>query len=73
MKGLDNISADLKSHVFNSDTWWMLNKHVFQLNIKELFGTPDIDTLANRINCQVSKYYSWRQEPNTLAGAFLQT
>ena len=69
------IERNIVSRVFfkNLDTEWMLNKQVFQM-ICKMFGTPDIDLFANRLNCQVQRYFSYKEDPHTEGiDAFLQS
>lgn len=66
VKGSENIQADKESRQFNSDTEWMLNTNVFD-SITKVFGVPDFDLFASRINHQVPLYYSWRADPNAVA------
>ena len=40
----------------------MLSKPIFQ-RIVSLFGKPDIDFFASRLNAQVETYVSWRPQP----------
>ena len=57
-----NVVADRESRTQNLDTEWMLETSVFQ-QLCEIFGTPEIDLFASRINHQLDKYVSWRPDP----------
>lgn len=68
-----NQQADRESRKFNIDTEWKLKRSVF-LQITDIFGRPDIDLFANRINSQLERYYSWRPDPSAQAiDAFRQS
>lgn len=57
-----NVVADRESRTQNLDTEWMLDENVFQ-RLCEIFGTPEIDLFAFRINHQLEQYVSWRPDP----------
>jgi hypothetical protein len=57
----ENI-ADVESRKFNDNIELMLNKNIFKLLI-EIWGTPDIDLFATRLNNQLSTYSSWKPDP----------
>ena len=59
--GVCNITADEKLRNVSDATEWQLNHSHFQ-KICTIFGTPDIDLFASRLNRQVSKYVSWHPE-----------
>ena len=54
------------SRNFNFSTEWMITDKVFKL-ITQLFGKPEIDMFASRINNKLEKYVSWKQEPQAIA------
>ena len=62
IKGKENVEADQLSRVFDERTEWMLNREVFQ-EIVLLWGRPEIDLFASRINAQVAKFISWLPDP----------
>ena len=62
--GIHNTLADTASREFHDSAEWMLSPSVFQ-NIVHLWGTPDIDLFASRLNKQLPIYASWRPEPNS--------
>jgi hypothetical protein len=54
--------TDVESRKFNDNIEWMLNKNIFKLII-EIWGTPDIDLFATRLNTQLSTYSYWKRDP----------
>ena len=70
VKGIHNVKADQESRIKNFDTEWMLRPHIFK-RLCQIFGTPDIDLFASRINAQVKTYVSWKPDPGaTYVNAF---
>ena len=63
---VDNVLADKASRVFYDTTEWKLNEAVFS-DIIKLWGKPEIDTFASRLNYQTLPYVSWRPDPQTIA------
>ena len=59
--GSSNVDADQLSRNLNLNLEWMLSKPIFQ-RIVSLFGKPDIDLFASRLNAQVETYVSWRPQ-----------
>ena len=63
LPGIDNEIADYESRkVEKLDSEWMLRKDIFN-DLCGLFGTPDIDMFATRLNCQIDKYVAWKPDP----------
>ena len=60
--GTSNVSADDLSRNFKADTEWALSNDVFA-RLCSLFGVPDIDLFASRLNHKVPKYASWKPDP----------
>ena len=60
--GVCNVAADQLSREFNFDLEWMLSRAVFQ-NIVKVFGQPDLDLFASRLNAQLPDYVSWKPDP----------
>ena len=60
--GASNASADDLSRNFKADTEWALRYDVF-VRVCSLFGVPDIDLFASRLNHKVPKYASWKPDP----------
>lgn len=56
--GVENTEADLASRVFNDQTEWKLDPLILT-DIFTLFGKPDLDLFASRLNHQLSRYVSW--------------
>lgn len=68
--GNDNIEADRKSRKFNDHIEWQLNVDKFN-KICKLWGRPEIDLFASRLNKQVHKFCSWTLDPeSTFVDAF---
>lgn len=70
LPGALNVEADNQSRQFNERTDWHLREDVFQ-QISKVWGTPDIDLFASKLNYQLPKYVSWKPDPwATLFDAF---
>ena len=63
--GKENFEADFKSRREYQDAEWMLNPKIF--NEAQIFPSfkPQIECFANRINTQLSEYFSRRPDPET--------
>ena len=66
LPGALNVVADKKSRVFQDETEWQLNSKQFA-NICSVFGTPEIDIFASRLNTQLQRFISWRPDPEAEA------
>lgn len=64
LPGIHNLVADKSSRVFNDQLEWMLNRQVF-CELCAIFGTPDIDLFASRLNAQLNRYISWKPDPGS--------
>ena len=62
-KGCLNIEADFLSRNFDDSAEWMLNKGCFD-KICRLWGQPEVDLFASRVNRQVDKFVSWHPDPD---------
>ena len=62
IKGKDNVEADQASRNFSDDIEYKLKQEVFDY-ICQLYGKPDVDLFASRINKQVSTYIAWNPDP----------
>ena len=60
--GVLNFEADKSSRQFNERIEWQLQPGIF-LKIIAIFGTPEIDLFACRLNNQLPKYVSWKPDP----------
>lgn len=60
--GKDNTRADAASRKFNDQHEWKLNENIFRELFSD-FGTPEIDLFASRLNNQVSRFCSWKPDP----------
>ena len=58
--GKNNTQADRASRHFDDNTEWMLRQDIF-LSITQLWGKPEIDPFASRLNAQLPCYASWNQ------------
>lgn len=61
--GVSNVEADAESRAHNIDTEWMLDPYIFN-KVCNIFGKPDIDLFASRLNAQLPNYVAWRPDPN---------
>ena len=64
--GIENTEADLASRVFNDQREWKLDPRVLT-DVFTLFGKPDLDLFASRLNFQLPRYVSWIPDPNAVA------
>ena len=62
LPGVLNFEADKSSRQFNERIEWQLKPGIF-LKIIDIFGTPEIDLFACRLNNQLPKYVSWKPDP----------
>lgn len=62
LPGVQNCLADRESRVFNDDTEWALDLHIFE-QICQVFGVMNIDLFASRLNYKIQPYVSWRPDP----------
>ena len=62
LPGVDNVDADYESRHFNDRSEWSLNGNTF-LKLTEIFGTPDIDLFASRLNTKCKCYEAWQRDP----------
>lgn len=58
----DNSVADAESRRCHQDTEWMLSDDAFT-QIKQRFGSPDVDLFASRLNNKCEMYASWDRDP----------
>lgn len=61
--GTENTIADAESRKFNYQVEWQLNKDIF-CDICELWGEPQIDLFASRLNSQLKRFCSWKPDPD---------
>ena len=64
--GVDNVEADFASRIFDNTTEWMLNKQVFA-DVTKVFGMPEIDLFASKLNTQLKRYVSWYPDRKAVA------
>lgn len=60
--GRVNLLADAASRKFNDRHEWKLSEAIFR-ELCEVFGVPNIDLFASRLNKQVPRFCSWRPDP----------
>ena len=60
--GVDNEIADYKSRNFADNPEWGLKQDIFD-TIVRVFGKPEIDLFATRLNAKLDKYVSWKPDP----------
>ena len=65
VKGSDNVTADQCSRVFNRNIEWSLCDSAFS-QICGIFGQPDIDLFASRLNHKTVRYCSYQPDPDCL-------
>ncbi|CAG2244870.1 unnamed protein product [Mytilus edulis] len=58
-------AADVESRKIDDHLEWMLDKQVFH-KLVEIWGTPDHDLFASRLNCQVKSFSSWKPDPEAV-------
>ena len=64
--GLENELADYKSRHFADNLEWSLKPEIFSRIVK-VFGKPEIDLFATRLNCKVDCFVSWKPDPQAFA------
>ena len=62
-----NVTADYESRHFQMETEWMLDKSVFKNVVLKSGFEPNIDLFASRVNCQITKFVSWKPQPEAYA------
>ena len=60
-----NVVADRESRTHNLDMEWMVKPHLFK-ELCDVYGEPEIDLFATRINHQLDQYVSWRPDPHAM-------
>ena len=60
--GKDNVKADALKKEFNLNLEWSLNDDIFAY-LCTVYGQPDIDLFASRLNKKLSRYYSLFPDP----------
>ena len=62
-----NVTADYESRHFQMETEWMLDKSVFKNVVLKSGFEPNIDLFVSRVNCQITKFVSWKPQPEAYA------
>jgi ribonuclease HI len=63
--GIENTEGDQASRVFNDAIEWSINNDTFDA-ICKVFGQPEVDLFASRLNKKVSRFYSWLPDPESV-------
>ena len=61
--GVLNVEADAESRKNETRTEWKLNSELFHYTIDSLNFNPTIDIFASRTNTQLSRFFSYRPDP----------
>ena len=64
--GVENVLADFKSRNFSDNLEWSMRDKLYQ-RIVEVFGWPEIDLFATRLNKKVDRFVSWLPDPEAEA------
>ena len=62
LPGTENVEADTASRKFQDETEWTLREDVFETLCK-IFGQPDIDLFASRLNYRIKPFAAWKPDP----------
>ena len=63
--GVDNVLADFRSRSFSDSLEWELNSKIFD-KICKVFGMPNMDLFATRLNNKCPCYASWEPDPQAV-------
>ena len=66
LPGSQNVRADKESRTRHDNMEWVLDAQLFQ-KICDVFGKPEVDLFANRLNHQLDNYMSWKPDPQASA------
>ena len=66
LPGVDNVVADYYSRHFSDNTEWSLDGKIYS-KICKVFGEPEIDLFASRLNHKTDVYVSWHPDPQAVA------
>ena len=64
--GVDNVLADYKSRHFEDNLEWCLSDKIFR-TIVSVFGKPEVDLFASRLNHKLDRFVSWKPDPQAIA------
>ena len=62
LAGVENTEADHESRVYKDWSNWRLNPRLFHA-LSQVWGPFEIDLFADRLNCQVDRFVSWKPDP----------
>ena len=72
LPGRMNTEADWESRHFDDKSSWKLDPEIFK-HLMKIVGPCTVDLFADRTNAQLSKYFSWKEDPHAQASdAMLQ-
>ena len=60
--GAQNVVADTESRLYHENGEWSLHQTLFQ-NLCDIWGKPQLDLFASRLNFKITPYFSWRPDP----------
>ena len=66
LPGSQNVIADKESRTRHDNMEWVLDAQLFQ-KICDVFGRPEVDLFANRLNHHLDNYMSWKPDPQASA------
>ena len=58
----DNYVADEQSRISHHNSEWEINNEIFNM-ITDIWGVPELDLFASRLNHKIPKYVSWKPDP----------
>ena len=58
----ENVVADKMSRISHHNSEWSLNGEIFN-RITSIFGKPEIDLFASRLNYKCDRYVAWQPDP----------
>ena len=60
--GVENVVADYLSRNFSDEVEWSLSDSIFA-KVCKVYGTPEVDLFASRLNTKLGKYVAWGPDP----------
>ena len=58
----DNYEADEQSRIKHNNSEWEINTEIFNI-LTNIWGLPEVDLFASRLNHKLERYYSWKPDP----------
>ena len=65
IKSAENVDADRESRDRQDNLEWKIDTNMFD-KLCKIFGKPEIDMFASRLNFQLDKYISWKPDPQAI-------